>query len=91
MRSVVPDIRPLPVEASLLGESPFWHPDERALWWCDIPGRGLHRYHPDTGAHRSWHFDTDVACAAPVAGGDLLLACATASGGSTPRAGSARP
>ena len=73
MSAVVPVIQPLPVEASLLGESPFWHPDERALWWCDIPGRGLHRYHPATGAHRAWHFDTDVACAAPLAGGDLLL------------------
>jgi sugar lactone lactonase YvrE len=64
---------PLPVEASLLGESPFWHPDERALWWCDIPGRSLHRHHPRTGAHQAWAFDTDVACAAPLAGGQLLL------------------
>jgi len=70
---VVPVFQPLPVEASLLGESPFWHPDERALWWCDIPGRGLHRYHPATAAHRAWSFGTDVACAAPLAGGDLLL------------------
>ena len=45
----VPVIQPLPVEASLLGESPFWHPDERALWWCDIPGHRLNRYHPATG------------------------------------------
>jgi sugar lactone lactonase YvrE len=66
-------IQPLPVEASLLGESPFWHPDERALWWCDIPGRSLYRHHPGTGAHQAWHFDTDVACAAPLAGGQLLL------------------
>ena len=73
MSAVAPLIQPLPVAASLLGESPFWHPDERALWWCDIPGRGLHRYHPATGAHRAWHFDTDVACAAPLAGGELLL------------------
>ena len=68
-----PVIQPLPVEASLLGESPFWHPEERALWWCDIPGRSLHRHHPGTGAHQAWHFDTDVACAAPLAGGQLLL------------------
>jgi len=73
MTLLAADIQPLPVEASLLGESPFWHPDERALWWCDIPGRGLHRYHPATAAHRAWRFDTDVACAAPLAGGDLLL------------------
>jgi sugar lactone lactonase YvrE len=70
---MAPVIQPLPVEASLLGESPFWHPDERALWWCDIPGRSLHRHHPGTGAHQAWHFDADVACAAPLAGGQLLL------------------
>ena len=70
---MAPVIQPLPVEASLLGESPFWHPDERALWWCDIPGRSLHRHHPGMGAHQAWHFDTDVACAAPLAGGQLLL------------------
>lgn len=69
----VPVIQPLPVEASLLGESPFWHPDERALWWCDIPGHRLNRYHPATGEHRVWRFDTDVACAAPLTGGQLLL------------------
>jgi len=69
----VPVIQPLPVEASLLGESPFWHPDERALWWCDIPGHRLNRYHPATGEHRARRFDTDVACAAPLTGGHLLL------------------
>ena len=65
----------LPVPASLLGESPFWHPDEAALYWCDIPGRTLHRCPPaDPAAHRSWTFDTEPACAAPLPGGDLLLA-----------------
>ena len=73
MSAVVPVIQPLPVEASLLGDSPFWHPDERALWWCAIPGRGLPRSHSATDGHRAWHFDTDVACAAPLTGGDLLL------------------
>ena len=34
---------PLPVAPALLGESPFWHPDEAALYWLDIPGRALHR------------------------------------------------
>ena len=39
----MPDHRftPLPVPASDLGESPFWHPDERALYWCDIAGRAV--------------------------------------------------
>lgn len=64
----------LPVAASLLGESPFWHPDEAALYWCDIPGRKLNRYAPATGAHRQWRFDAEPGCCAPLLGGGLLLA-----------------
>lgn len=70
-----PAITALPgVPPSLLGESPFWHPDEQRLYWCDIPGHALHRYDPRDGAHTQWDFDTDVGCAAPLAGGGLLLA-----------------
>lgn len=29
-----------------LGEGPFWHPDEQALYWVDITGRALHRHRP---------------------------------------------
>ena len=64
----------LPVAPALLGESPFWHPDEAALYWCDIPGRALNRYHPASAVHRSWSFETEPGCAAPLMGGDLLLA-----------------
>lgn len=59
---------------ALLGESPFWHPDEAALYWCDIPGRALHRWHPDTAAHRQWALPTEPGCCAPLPGGQLLLA-----------------
>jgi sugar lactone lactonase YvrE len=67
-------IDPLPVPASLLGESPFWWPEQGALYWCDIPGHALNRYVPGTGAHSRWDFDTDVGCCAPLPGGRLLLA-----------------
>ncbi len=67
-------IEALPAPAALLGESPFWHPDEAALYWCDIPGRALHRWHPADGAHRQWDFDTEPGCCAPLPGGRLLLA-----------------
>ena len=65
---------PLPVPPSLLGESPFWHPDEAALYWCDIPGKTLNRYRPATASHDQWHFDCEPASCAPMMGGDLLLA-----------------
>lgn len=64
----------LPVPPSLLGESPFWHPGEATLYWCDIPGKRLNRYEPATGAHRSWAFDCEPGSAAPLLGGGLLLA-----------------
>jgi sugar lactone lactonase YvrE len=72
------EISALPgVAPSLLGESPLWHPVEQVLYWCDIPGRALHRFDPRDGAHAQWAFDTDVACAAPLLGGSLLLALRT--------------
>ena len=68
-----PVFEPLPVPPSQLGESPFWHPDEAALYWCDIPGRALHRWHAGRAEHRQWAFDTEPGCVAPVPGGALLL------------------
>lgn len=68
------DLRVLPVAPDLLGESPLWHPTEQVLYWCDIPGRRLHRYNPITTHHQTWSFHTEVACCAPRAQGGLLLA-----------------
>ena len=60
--------------ANLLGESPFWHPDEAALYWVDIPGKRLQRYHPASGDLRHWDFDTEPGSCAPALGGGLVLA-----------------
>ena len=67
-------IQALPVPASLLGESPCWHPSEQVLYWCDIPGQQLHRFEPRTGAHRHWSFEVEPSCCAPLQDGGLLLA-----------------
>ena len=64
----------LPVLPSLLGESPFWHPDEAALYWCDIAGKKLNCWHPGSATHASWSFDTEPGCVAPLPAGQLLLA-----------------
>lgn len=69
-----PEIHALPVPANLLGESPLWHPLEQVLYWCDIPGRQLHRYDPANQQHRQWGFHTEVACCAARKQGGLLLA-----------------
>jgi len=67
-------IQALPAAASLVGESPLWHPTEHALYWCDITGRCLHRFEPASGQQRTWQFASDVACCAPYRDGSLLLA-----------------
>jgi sugar lactone lactonase YvrE len=59
---------------SLLGESPFWHPQEQALYYCDIPARRVHRFDPRTAASRHWEFASEVASCAPMLDGDLLCA-----------------
>ena len=64
----------LPVAPSRLGESPFWHPEQACLYWCDIRGRALNRYTPATAAHQQWSFDAEPGCCAPLPDGDLLLA-----------------
>ncbi len=64
----------LPAPACQLGESPFWHPDEGALYWCDIPGQALHRWVQAGGQHTQWSFDCEPASCAPLVGGGLLLA-----------------
>ncbi|HET7525862.1 MAG TPA: SMP-30/gluconolactonase/LRE family protein [Burkholderiaceae bacterium] len=64
----------LPVEPSLLGESPFWHPDESALYWCDITGRRIHRWRADAAVHDRWQYPCEPGCIAPLVGGGLLAA-----------------
>jgi sugar lactone lactonase YvrE len=68
-----PDLRVAVATPSLLGESPMWHPGERALYYCDIPGHKLHRFDPASGQLRQWDFDTDVSACAPLLDGRLLL------------------
>jgi sugar lactone lactonase YvrE len=37
-----------------LGEGPAWHPGESALYFVDAPAKRIHRFHPQSGAHRTW-------------------------------------
>ena len=61
-------------EPSALGESPFWHPRERLLYWVDIPGRKILRANPVTGAVQSWEMPLEPGCIAPAASGGLVVA-----------------
>lgn len=53
-------------QPSELGESPFWHPDERMLYWVDIPGKRIHRANGTGGAPESWAMPSEPGCIAPV-------------------------
>ena len=35
-------------EEAIVGESPVWCPREKALYWVDITGQKIHRFHPAT-------------------------------------------
>jgi len=59
---------------SLLGESPMWHPRERALWWCDIAGRRLNRFDPASGALEQRELESEPGSCAAHLDGTLLVA-----------------
>jgi sugar lactone lactonase YvrE len=67
-------ITALDAPASVLGESPLWHPDEQVLYWTDIPGKRLNRFDPAGATHAQWSFPCEVGSLAPMRDGGLLLA-----------------
>ena len=48
-----------------LGESPFWHPDEQALYRVDIAGRLLHRANVVARSVENWAMPSEPGCMAP--------------------------
>ena len=60
-----------PVGASL-GEGPFWSASEQAVWFVDIKGRAIHRYHELTGQRRSWSAPADPGFILPAHDGTLV-------------------
>jgi sugar lactone lactonase YvrE len=57
-----------------LGESPFWHPQERLLYWVDIPARQIRRTDEGGWPVESWAMPSEPGCIAPLAGGGLMVA-----------------
>lgn len=66
-------LQTLPLPPSELGESPFWHPEENCLYWCDIQGFAVHAWVPTTGQHRQWPMPSEPGCCAPAPGGQLVI------------------
>ncbi len=63
-----------------LGESPFWHPVERSLYWIDIAGRALLRTRGEIDgsdgapAVERWPMPSEPGCVAPARRGGLVVA-----------------
>ena len=55
------------------GENPLWHPDEKRLYWTDIPAGRLFRYDPATGAHETCYQGDPVGGFTLQTDGALLL------------------
>jgi sugar lactone lactonase YvrE len=59
---------------SMVGESPFWHPQEQALYWVDIPGFSIQRMNAFTGHVERWAMPSEACCMAPAQQGGLVIA-----------------
>lgn len=67
------ELRCLWPAAATLGEGTLWSQRLQALYWVDILGRQLHRFHPATQARQSWPFDEEISALAERANGPGLL------------------
>ncbi|MGC1172330.1 SMP-30/gluconolactonase/LRE family protein [Polaromonas sp.] len=47
-----------------LGEGVLWSPREQALYWVDILGCRLHRYHPASVTRTTWSFSEEISALA---------------------------
>lgn len=56
-----------------LGEGPIWMAAEQAIWFVDIKGKRIHRYHEPTGDKRSWNAPEEVGFIVPIAGGQFIV------------------
>ena len=75
--NAVPRIRTAPhcvwAAAAGLGEGTLWSVRHQALFWVDIVGCQLHRYHPATQVRDSWTFSEEISAVAERANAPELL------------------
>ena len=62
---------------ALLGEGPFWSASEQAVWFVDIKGRSIHRYHEPTGETQTWGAPADPGFILPAHDGTLIAGLQT--------------
>ena len=68
--NAAPQWTPITTEPDGLSESPFWHPQEKRLYWVDIPGRRIARVAINglqaQGPVDYWPLTQEPGCIAPV-------------------------
>lgn len=83
MTSAIPFLRPewhcITTQADVLGESPFWHPQEQRLYWVDIPSKRLRRMTvsanlSQVNAVEDWPLQEEPGCFAPAKQGGWVMA-----------------
>lgn len=67
------DIRCVVDAKAQLGESTYWDPTARVLWWIDIYGPAIHRFDPATGRNETFAAPEYLGCVAVRASGGLVV------------------
>ena len=57
----------------MVGEGPVWHPEERALYWLDIPEGKIFKYSPGNGKHETVYHGRPVGGMTLQEDGSFLL------------------
>lgn len=63
--------------AAELGEGPLWSASEQAVWFVDIKGLAVHRFHPASGEKRSWPAPARIGFLLPTREGWLIAGLKT--------------
>lgn len=61
------DIEVVLEAGAIIGESPTWASEEKALYWIDVKKPALYRFEPATGHQRSWPMPSDIGAFALLA------------------------
>jgi sugar lactone lactonase YvrE len=62
---------------AILGEGPVWSASEGAVWFVDIKAPAIHRFHPESGARRTWTAPARVGFVAPTRDGRWIAGLKT--------------
>ena len=57
-----------------LGEGPLWYPEEKCLYWVDIPSGDLFKSDPSLSTFKKYHFTTMIGAFGFREGGGMVLA-----------------